>query len=149
MAGRRDGGRRAHTGLILADLDGFKDVNTAHGHPAGDEVLREAARRLSGAVRSDDVVARLGGDEFAVLVPQAGPEVMSMLAGRVLGVLRELDHEEIRLTASVGWVLHPDDAATVDELIAAADFCMTAAKASGKDRALSSLDWAPEDELAA
>ena len=58
--------RSSATGLVLVDLDGFKDVNTAHGYPAGDAVLRETAARLIGAVRTGDVVARLGGDEFAV-----------------------------------------------------------------------------------
>ena len=60
-------------------------------------------------------------------------------------------HEDLTVTASVGWVVHPDDAETVDDLIAAADFCLRGAKLTGKDRALSSMDWAPEsdEELAA
>src|SRR5215213_8163064 len=62
--------RESPTGLILVDLDGFKDVNTAHGYPAGDAVLCDTAARLIGAARQGDVVARLGGDELAVLAPQ-------------------------------------------------------------------------------
>ena len=136
---------------MLVDLDGFKDVNTAHGYPAGDAVLRETAARLIGAVRTGDVVARLGGDEFAVLAPDASPGSMRALADSVLAALRDLNHEGVRVTASVGWVTHPDDAQTVDDLIAAADFCLRGAKLTGKDRALSSRDWAPEpdEELAA
>jgi diguanylate cyclase (GGDEF)-like protein len=130
--------------LLLVDLDGFKDVNTAHGYPAGDAVLRETAARLTGAVRPNDVVARLGGDEFAVLAPEASTEAMRALADSVLAALRDLSHDGLRVTASVGWVLHPDDAATVDDLIAAADFCLRGAKLTGKDRALSAEDWAPE-----
>ena len=143
--------RDSPTGLVLVDLDGFKDVNTAHGYPAGDAVLRETAGRLIGAVRSNDVVARLGGDEFAVLAPDASTETMRALADSVLAALRDLNHEGVRVTASVGWVIHPDDAETVDDLIAAADFCLRGAKLTGKDRALSSEDWAPEpgEELAA
>jgi diguanylate cyclase (GGDEF)-like protein len=143
--------RESRTGLILIDLDGFKDVNTAHGYPAGDAVLRETAARLRRAVRADDVVARLGGDEFAVLAPAATPEAMRALAERTLASLRGLDHEDVRMTASVGWVIFPDDARSVDELIAAADFCLRGAKLTGKDRALSALDWAPDggEELAA
>jgi diguanylate cyclase (GGDEF)-like protein len=139
------------TGLLLVDLDGFKDVNTAHGYPAGDAVLRETAARLTGAVRASDVVARLGGDEFAVLAPDPTPEVMRALADTVLAGLRDLGHEGLRVTASLGWVIHPDDASTVDGLIAAADFCLRGAKLTGKDRALSAEDWAPEpdEELAA
>jgi diguanylate cyclase (GGDEF)-like protein len=143
--------RGTSTGLLLVDLDGFKDVNTAHGYPAGDAVLRETAGRLIGALGQGDVGARLGGDEFAVLAPEASPETMRTLADSVLAALRDLNHEGVRVTASVGWVIHPADAETVDDLIAAADFCLRGAKLTGKDRALSSEDWAPEpdEELAA
>ena len=136
--------RESVTGLILVDLDGFKDVNTAHGYPAGDAVLREAAARLQHCVRTDDVVARLGGDEFAVLAPAATPEAMRILAERTLTSLRDLEYEDVSLTASIGWVIYPDDAPSVDELIASADFCLRGAKMTGKDRALSALDWAPD-----
>jgi diguanylate cyclase (GGDEF)-like protein len=136
--------RESPTGLILVDLDGFKDVNTAHGFPAGDAVLREAAARLQHCVRADDVVARLGGDEFAVLAPGATPEAMRVLADRTLRSLRDLRYEDLSLTASVGWVIYPHDAGSVDELIAAADVCLRGAKITGKDRALSTLDWAPD-----
>jgi diguanylate cyclase (GGDEF)-like protein len=136
--------RESPTGLMIVDLDGFKDVNTAHGYPAGDAVLCDAAARLQHCVRTDDVVARLGGDEFAVLAPGATPEAMHLLAERTLCSLRDLRHEDVSLTASVGWVIYPDDAQSVDDLIAAADFCLRGAKLTGKDRALSTLDWAPD-----
>jgi diguanylate cyclase (GGDEF)-like protein len=136
--------RESPAGLMIVDLDGFKDVNTAHGYPAGDAVLRDAAARLRHCVRTDDVVARLGGDEFAVLAPGATSEAMRLLAERTLRSLRNLRHEDISLTASVGWVIYPDDALSVDDLIAAADFCLRGAKLTGKDRALSTLDWAPD-----
>jgi diguanylate cyclase (GGDEF)-like protein len=95
-------------------------------------------------VRGDDFVARLGGDEFAVLAPAADPGRMAMLSRRVLEAVRAMDEPgpyDVQLTASVGWALHPDDARTVDELIASADICMRGAKLPGKDRALSALDW--------
>jgi diguanylate cyclase (GGDEF)-like protein len=136
--------RESPTGLMIVDLDGFKDVNTAHGYPAGDAVLREAAARLQRCVRTDDVVARLGGDEFAVLAPRATPDTMRLLAERTLCSLRDLQYGDVSLTASLGWVIYPDDAQSVDELIAAADFCLRGAKITGKDRALSALDWAPD-----
>ena len=90
------------------------------------------------------MVARLGGDEFAVLAPAANSEAMRLLAERTLGSLRDLRYEDVSLTASLGWVIYPDDAPSVDELIAAADFCLRGAKLTGKDRALSALDWAPD-----
>jgi diguanylate cyclase (GGDEF)-like protein len=132
------------TGLLLVDLDGFKDVNTAHGYPAGDAVLCDTAARLRRSVRPDDVVARLGGDEFAILAPDATPQAMCALATRTLSSLRGLEHRDFSLTASIGWVIYPDDGQSVDELIAAADFCLRGAKITGKDRALSALDWAPD-----
>jgi diguanylate cyclase (GGDEF)-like protein len=132
------------TGLLLVDLDGFKDVNTAHGYPAGDAVLCDTAARLRRSVRPDDVVARLGGDEFAILAPDATPQAMCALATRTLSSLRGLEHRDVSLTASIGWVIYPDDGQSVDELIAAADFCLRGAKLTGKDRAVSALDWAQD-----
>ena len=134
--------RESPTGLLLVDLDGFKDVNTAHGYPAGDAVLCDTAARLQRSVRPDDVVARLGGDEFAILAAAATPEAMCDLAERTLSSLRGLEHKDVSLSASIGWVIYPDDAQSVDELIAAADFCLRGAKLTGKDRAVSALDWA-------
>ena len=138
--------RKARVGLVLADLDGFKDVNTLHGYPAGDAVLCETARTLQSCVRPDDFVARLGGDEFAVLTVHPGAGAMESLAVRVLDAVRAMprgETEDVELTVSVGWALYPDDARTIDELVAAADFCVRGAKLTGKDRALAAVDWAP------
>jgi diguanylate cyclase (GGDEF)-like protein len=133
-------------GLILADLDGFKDVNTLHGYPAGDAILRETARTLQSSVRAGDFVARLGGDEFAVLTPDGDAAAMDALSQRLLEAVRDMDRspaDDVELTVSVGWALYPDDAQTIDELVAAADFCVRGAKLTGKDRALSAVDWTP------
>ena len=137
---------------MLVDLDGFKDVNTVHGYPEGDRVLCETARVLEGCVRGDDMVARLGGDEFAVLAVRASESGMRELSERVLEATREHGRcastsAEVELTASVGWVMYPNDADTIDELIATADVCLRGAKATGKDRALSAIDWVPVTPL--
>ena len=138
--------RSSSVGLMLVDLDGFKDVNTLHGFPAGDAVLRETARTLARCVRTDDLVARLGGDEFAVLAPQADADAMVALSTAVLeatrGIRQRLELPEVDLTASVGWALYPTDADNIDSLIAAADFCLRGAKQTGKDRSLSAVEWA-------
>ena len=135
-------------GLVLVDLDGFKDVNTVHGYLEGDRVLCETARVLEGCVRGDDIVARLGGDEFALLAVHASSSGMRDMAERVLeatrGMAVDLDLRDVNITASVGWVMYPDDANTIDELIATADVCLRGAKATGKDRALSAVDWVPQ-----
>jgi diguanylate cyclase (GGDEF)-like protein len=136
----------ARVGMILADLDGFKDVNTLHGYPAGDAVLCQTARTLEGCVRPEDFVARLGGDEFAILTLRADTAAMGSLSLRVLDAVRAMpraETEDVELTVSVGWALYPDDARTIDELVAAADFCVRGAKLTGKDRAIAAVDWAP------
>jgi diguanylate cyclase (GGDEF)-like protein len=136
----------AGVGLILADLDGFKDVNTLRGYAAGDAVLCETARTLQSAVRAGDFVARLGGDEFAVLIPGSDATAMAALSGRLLDAVRDMDLDEldgVRLTVSVGWALYPGDVESLDELFAVADGCVRGAKLSGKDRVLAAVDPAP------
>ena len=136
----------ARVGMILADLDGFKDVNTVHGYPAGDAVLCQTARTLQACVRAGDFVARLGGDEFAVLTVRTDTPAMERLSMRLLDAVRAMprgDTGDVELTVSIGWAIYPDDAQTIDELVAAADFCVRGAKMTGKDRALAAVDWAP------
>lgn len=68
---------------LMVDLDHFKKINDTHGHAVGDVVLREAASRMAGAVRSDDLIARCGGEEFAVLLPRTNCEVALAIAERL------------------------------------------------------------------
>jgi diguanylate cyclase (GGDEF)-like protein len=75
--------------LILIDLDNFKEINDSFGHPAGDELLREIARRLAATVRSGDLLVRLGGDEFALLVTLAPTEASDQVAARILDRIGE------------------------------------------------------------
>ncbi len=75
--------------LVFADLDHFKEVNDTLGHGVGDELLRQVALRLKGAVRSEDTVARLGGDEFVVLLPAANRETAHGVADKLLASLRQ------------------------------------------------------------
>ena len=138
------GGRRSSDaiGLMLVDLDAFKNVNTKYGHPAGDRVLCETAAALARATRAEDLLARLGGDEFAILVRDADEETMTTIADRVLDGMREtdwsLDLPDFRLRASLGWALHPQHGDTAEELVAAADHALRQAKARGKDQWLGS-----------
>jgi diguanylate cyclase (GGDEF)-like protein len=149
----RVGGERESdaTGLLLIDLDDFKAANTAYGHPGGDQVLRETARALKRAARETDLVARLGGDEFAIVAYATTRDGMAILSQRVLWAIRDADEKlelpEFHLRASAGWALYPDDADTVDELIATADLAMRGAKVSGKDRSVSPSHWLPESTV--
>jgi diguanylate cyclase (GGDEF)-like protein len=134
-------------GLVLVDLDGFKDVNTLHGYQEGDRVLCEAARALEGCSRTDDLVARLGGDEFALLVSGSHIDEVGQVGGQLLECMRDMNDRlalpGVRVTASVGWVVYPHDAGSIEELVKIADVCLRGAKAAGKDRAISPGDRAP------
>jgi diguanylate cyclase (GGDEF)-like protein len=142
------GGQRAEdaTGLMLIDLDDFKEANTAHGHPGGDRVLVETAKALRAAARTEDMVARIGGDEFAIVVHGVDVEGMSHLAERVLHAVRAAglglrgELPGMKLTASVGWAIYPQTAESLDELVGAADLSLRGAKGAGKDAAVSAAD---------
>jgi diguanylate cyclase (GGDEF)-like protein len=110
-------------GLVLFDLDAFKDVNDRFGHAAGDELLRRVAATASGTVRGSDAVYRIGGDEFAVLVDGAGADTAWQTAGRLRDVLAE------HASVSVGWAACPEDATTADELYRRADAQLYVSKA--------------------
>ena len=120
------------TAILLMDLDGFKKVNDSLGHSAGDQVLRELARRLKEATRESDTVARLGGDEFAVIPGQAidltGIEAS---ARRVLGVFTEpfkLGEVAFQLSASLGIAVYPEHGRDEATLMRHADAAMYTAK---------------------
>ncbi|WP_286159078.1 diguanylate cyclase [Methylobacterium sp. Leaf456] len=135
---RFDARLRAPVGtLFLIDLDGFKAINDAYGHPAGDVCLREAGNRLLRICRAGALVVRLGGDEFAVVLDERlpAPEAAA-LAQRIVEALgRPFDHEgrRYRLGASVGVALSgPDLGAEAGDLFARADTALYAAKAAGR-----------------
>lgn len=124
--------------LLFIDLDRFKEVNDTLGHIAGDELLVEAARRITACLRNSDTVARLGGDEFTVILQ--GVEDREAAAGvareviDALGAPFELGQDTVKLSASIGIALSPDDADDPDALTAAADQAMYDAKALGRNR---------------
>jgi diguanylate cyclase (GGDEF)-like protein len=123
--------------LLLLDVDDFKAVNDRYGHPVGDTVLRAFAGLLRDVVRGADVVCRTGGEEFAVILPGADAEEAVAAAHRVVGAVRD-GHigPEGTLTASVGLAVAPGEGDTVAALFRAADDRLLAAKAGGKDRAV-------------
>ena len=125
-------------GLVLADLDDFKQVNDRYGHQTGDDVLRSFADVLRETVRDIDVAARYGGEEFAVLLPQTDLEGAERLAERLRETMgaRLLSLEPgatFSVTASFGVASFPE-APTAAELFAAADEALYRAKSAGKNR---------------
>ncbi|HLY41941.1 MAG TPA: GGDEF domain-containing protein [Terracidiphilus sp.] len=119
-------------GLIYVDLDGFKQINDQHGHQFGDAYLQQVALRMKHQIRPDDMLARLGGDEFAVLVPSAISRVhleeIARRLERCLGSPFSIGRVELRGSASFGVALYPEDGATKDSLLNAADAAMYVAK---------------------
>ena len=122
--------------LLMLDLDRFKPINDALGHPVGDAVLKEAARRLKQCVRDTDTVARLGGDEFAILQASASSEdEVGRLARRILEAVAEpveVNGNRISIGTTIGVAFAPRDALTHDHLIARADQALYEGKKTGR-----------------
>ncbi|MEW6542641.1 MAG: diguanylate cyclase [Nitrospirota bacterium] len=131
---------QAAIGVVLADLDSFKQVNDTYGHLAGDRVLCEAARRMSAAVRPYDAIGRYGGEEFLAVLPGCnGPDAVAV-AERVREALERASVEVaegqiVPITASLGVAAgRGDDAGEPDALVKAADAALYRAKESGGNR---------------
>lgn len=121
--------------VVLLDLDGFKQVNDLFGHPYGDEVLRQVARMATEACRGMDLPARLGGEEFVLVLPHAPKLAALQVAERLRRRIEETSLEEgLRLSASFGVAVFPDDGNTPDALVRAADEAMYRAKRAGGNR---------------
>ena len=125
--------------LFFVDLDGFKALNDAQGHAAGDAMLIELARALQGAVRAEDAVGRFGGDEFLVLAGVRDAAGAHALAGHLLGAVQECAARCAAaqpVSASIGYALAPNDATQPLRLLQLADHAMYAAKRGGKNRTM-------------
>jgi len=122
-------------GVLYVDLDGFKDVNDAFGHPIGDRLLVSVAERLRRLLPSGDLVARVGGDEFALVQFGAGHEQAGRLAGVVVEALSrayDIDGHVVNIGASVGVSVAPLDSGDADTLLKNADIALYRAKADGR-----------------
>ena len=124
------------TGVMMLDLDRFKEVNDTMGHAVGDELLCEAAARLRACVRREDTVARLGGDEFAIMAPGIRDRSsLEDLCRKIIHRFDEpffLDGKEVFVSCSIGIALHPTDGLRADDLIKYADSAMYLAKRTGR-----------------
>jgi diguanylate cyclase (GGDEF)-like protein/PAS domain S-box-containing protein len=133
-------------GVLLLDLDRFKDINDALGHDRGDSLLQEVTARLRGVLRATDTIARLGGDEFAVLTTDAKhPDDVVSTARKILAALQgpfALGDQMVETGASIGIALYPVHGDDPGTLLRRADVAMYVAKRSGGGCSL----YAPEQE---
>jgi diguanylate cyclase (GGDEF)-like protein/PAS domain S-box-containing protein len=124
--------------VFVIDLDHFKRINDSLGHASGDQLLVEAARRLTRSVRSTDIVSRVGGDEFVVVMPDITTiEDVDQCAANLVAKLSpeiSIDEHQVQMTASVGVCIFPDFAADAKHLLKRADSAMYAAKEGGRNQ---------------
>jgi two-component system, cell cycle response regulator len=125
------------TGILMVDLDHFKKVNDTYGHLTGDDVLKEAAFRISQAVRSYDFVGRYGGEEFLAILTDCTPEDLRIVAERIRATVADLPIRtrtaEVKATVSIGGVVSNNGAHDL-EFLAAADAGLYEAKRAGRNR---------------
>lgn len=124
-------------GLMILDLDHFKQVNDTHGHDVGDEVLRAVAKCLKDMTRYHDVVARLGGEEFAVVAPNMDAELLARFAERIRNAIAGMSimsgNVRVRITTSVGLAVW-NRKETAEEFYRRADRQLYEAKRQGRNR---------------
>jgi two-component system cell cycle response regulator len=130
--------------VVLCDVDRFKSVNDAHGHPVGDLVLRGVGHVLAAEARGTDLVARYGGEEFAIVMPETDGEGARIIAERIRARLEATtfptDAGPLRVTLSLGIATFPDDGDEKARLVEVADGCLYHAKRSGRNRTVRSPD---------
>jgi diguanylate cyclase (GGDEF)-like protein len=139
-------------GLIMVDGDRFKNVNDNYGHPVGDEVLVELARRLKATVRSIDAVARYGGEEFAIVLDNVNEKKAGRIAEKMRREIgtRQFDTSagQLEITASFGYsVLHRKQPSSGEKLIEEADRALYWAKESGRNMVVSYSEIQHEDSI--
>ena len=152
--------RHGYSGAVLfIDIDNFKNINDSLGHPIGDAMLREVAKRLKEKLREEDTSARLGGDEFVVLFSQLSdePEKAVKLAQlgaeklrKTLSIPYNIHNHEFHLTPSIGIVMIPMEDENADDIISHADTAMYRAKEAGRNTTrffLPSMQLAAEERL--
>jgi len=123
--------------LLFLDLDRFKNVNDMLGHDVGDQLLKEVAERLRKSIRSSDTVSRIGGDEFNILLSEiASAEDAAVIARKILAAFQKpctIAGHELRVTASIGISIYPDDSEDAGKLLKYADTAMYHAKEHGRN----------------
>ncbi|SEL52122.1 GGDEF domain-containing protein [Halomonas daqiaonensis] len=130
--------------LLCLDLDHFKKVNDAHGHEAGDQVLKQVASAMQESLRPHDLLARVGGEEFQVLLPEADIHQAGEVAERIRSTLHDLQirlrDKVVKITVSLGCAQMGQDGDDMDSLMRIGDQRLYEAKALGRDRVVAGTD---------
>lgn len=134
-------------GLIMVDVDFFKQINDTFGHAAGDEILRKLGEVMKKNVRREDVPSRYGGDEFIILLPDASLEVTKNRAEKLLEIVRQtiIRFNEVTfkaVTLSAGVSIFPEDGEVAESIINAADLALYFAKEDGRNRVIAANEIA-------
>jgi diguanylate cyclase (GGDEF)-like protein len=130
--------------VLMVDSDNLKAVNDAHGHEAGNRMLRQLSVVIQSELRTSDVLARYGGDEFIILLPETSADAAALVAERIRqrtsDMRVEIGSANLECTVSIGAATFPEDGASLDPLIARADRAMYHAKRSGRNRVVRFAD---------
>lgn len=126
-----------HIAIAFIDLDGFKEINDLHGHGLGDDLLRDIAKKINDSLRPCDTLARFGGDEFIMILDElSDPDECTPILKNILELVADtifINQKAIKVTASIGVTVYPQDKSNPDQLIRHADQAMYIAKQSGKN----------------
>lgn len=149
---RRSARAQQHLGIIVIDLDHFKNFNDAYGHDAGDAVLRETGLLLTKCIRAEDFVCRYGGEEFVVILPTANLEAAQARAENLRVKMRKMTilyqgNSMGMVTISAGVAAFPDHGATPKELMASGDAALYRAKRNGRDQVEVASSTTARDEI--
>ena len=135
---QRCGRYRLPLAVLMMDLDRFKSVNDAHGHPIGSRVLTETAKRIRESLRARDVSARYGGDEFITYLSETGKDIAGLTAQRIRQAIAsrpfEIDARSIDVSISIGVATFPDHGRSLESLVKRADAALYLAKEEGRNR---------------
>ncbi|AGH45283.1 PAS/PAC sensor-containing diguanylate cyclase/phosphodiesterase [Paraglaciecola psychrophila 170] len=129
--------QQSHIAIVFMDLDGFKEINDLHGHSFGDDLLCFIAQKIKLLMREDDTLARFGGDEFVMILDNLNsPDDCLLILRQILDSVSNIqfiNNKSVKLSASIGLTIYPQDNSNSDQLIRHADQAMYIAKQSGKN----------------